>query len=192
MKESPKVMAISCSHRNNANTEQMLVACLSELKKRGVSFELVALRKLDMKTCDACSECEKDNLCRMNDDLQKIYPKLLNAKVWIVATPEYWMNVSGLCKNFLDRLTPYWMERKKHFAKKKAAIITCGGQPKKRIGHAEKYLRLFFSKLHMKVIGSVLTSAEEPKEVLAQAKTLRECRNLGKKIADSLRKESYG
>ncbi len=37
--------------------------------------------------------------------MQHIYPLLEKADVLVLGTPVYWFNVSGLMKNFIDRLT---------------------------------------------------------------------------------------
>ncbi len=184
----PLVIAISSSHRDNSNTEAMLLACVSELKKQKIKVEIIKLRKLRFFPCDGCSDCDTNEKCHIQDEMQEWYPKLLSADGWIIATPEYWWNVSGLCKNFLDRLNPYWKKRHQYFDKKKAAIVTCGGQPLDRTGFAEKALEVFFTKLKFEIVGKVRASAEKPGEVKQQPDVLIECRQLGKKMATELKK----
>jgi multimeric flavodoxin WrbA len=185
----PPVIAFSCSHRDNSNSEAMLLACTQELEKEGIPVELVRLRRINFLPCDGCAECETNQKCRIEDDLQEIYPKLFAAKAWLMASPEYWWNVSGLCKNFLDRLNAHWRERKKLFGNKKSAIFTCGAQPVEKTGFAEKYLELFFSKMGCEIIGKVRASAEEPNAVLKKKKVLQACQKIGKKLANELKKE---
>ncbi len=187
MKKPVPVIAISASHRDRSNSEAMLVECVKALEKEKIPVEIIRLRKLDFSPCDGCAGCDTNEKCHIEDGMQAIYPKLFAAKAWIIASPEYWWNVSGLCKNFLDRLNAHWKGRKKFFGGKKAAIFTCAGQPLERTGFAEQYLELFFNKMHCQVIGKVRASAEEPEEVLKQASTLNECRKLGKKMAAELK-----
>lgn len=182
MMPAQTVVAISATHRENANSEAMLLECIRELKKQKISVELIKLRKLKFGPCDGCAGCDTNEKCHIDDEMQRMYPKLLHAKAWVIATPEYWWNVSGLCKNFLDRLNPYWKTRNKYFAGKKAAIITCGGQPLERTGFAEQSLETFFSKMHFEIVGKVRASADAPGEILKQPKKMNECRELGKKI----------
>lgn len=189
MPKIPRVIAISASHRENPNTEAMLLEMVKELKKQKISVEVMKLRKIDFKRCDGCKGCDTAEKCHINDVMQQWYPKLLNADAWIIASPEYWWNVSGLCLNFLDRLNAYWLVRKKYFAGKKATILTCGGQPVERTGYAERFLKVFFKNLHFKVVGAVRASAEHPNEVKKQAKTMNACRNLGKKMAKMLKQQ---
>lgn len=184
---SATVIAVSCSHRDHSNSEAMLLECVHEIEKDGIEVELIRLRELKFFPCDGCAECDTNEKCHIEDEMREIYPKLFAADCWIIATPEYWWNVSGLCKNFLDRLNPYWKKREKYFAGKKAAIITVGGQPMERTGYAEKALETFFTKLHFEVIGKIRASAEAPEEVLKQPNVLNECREFGKKMVAELK-----
>ncbi len=184
------VVAISASHRDNANTEAMLRACASELQKQNIRVRIIRLRKLKFKPCDGCVGCNEKNGCHIDDEMTALHPCLFKARAWIVATPEYWWNVSGHCKDFLDRLNAYWKARATHFAGKKAAILTCGAQPLERTGYAEKALETFFTKMHMDIVGSVRASAENPGEIRTQARLLTACRTLGKKLALELKKPS--
>lgn len=190
MPSFPPVIAISASHRDHSNSEALLQECLQSLEKQNIPFQLVQLRKLRFSPCDGCAGCDTNEKCHLEDELQAIYPQLLAAKVWIIATPEYWWNVSGLCKNFLDRLNAYWLQREKYLWNKKIVILTVGGQPLERMGFAEQYLELFANKLHMSVIGKLKASAENPDEILQQNETLAHAAELGNQIAHQLRKES--
>ena len=176
-----KIIAISTTHRNKSNTEAMLLECINEIRKSH-PVELVKLRELNMDQCDGCVGCDEEEKCHIKDSFSSIYPKILSADIWIISSPEYWWNVSGLCKNFIDRLNPYWKKREQYFKGKKVAILTCGGQPLDRNFYAENYLKHFFSKLYFDPIGSVRASADLQEEVLKQPLVLEECRKLGEKI----------
>ena len=182
------VVAISSSHRDRSNSEAMLKACVGEIEKNGIKVELIILRNINFLPCDGCKDCDTNESCHIKDSLTNIYPKLLNAEVWLIASPEYWWNVSGLCKSFLDRLNAYWKSREKYFKGKSVAIFTCGGQPTDRNHYAEDYLRLLFTKIYFNILGSVRASAENPQEVLNQKETIEKCRELGRQIAENLKK----
>ncbi|MEK6982399.1 MAG: flavodoxin family protein [Candidatus Micrarchaeota archaeon] len=188
MLNTAKIIAISSSHRDRSNSEAMLKACVEEIEKNGIKVEFVVLRNLNFKFCDGCKDCDTNEKCHVKDSLTSIYPKLLNAEVWLISSPEYWWNISGLCKSFLDRLNAYWKVREKYFKGKSVAIFTCGGQPIERNHYAEDYLRLFFTKLYFNTIGSVRASAENPEDVLKQKETMEKCKELGKQIAESLKR----
>ncbi|MBI5223843.1 flavodoxin family protein [Candidatus Micrarchaeota archaeon] len=181
-----KIIAISATHRDESNTEAMLLQTIEELENKGYEVQLIKLRKLNFKSCDGCKDCDTNERCHIKDPLTPIYRALLEAKVWIIATPEYWWNVSGLCKTFVDRLNAYWKAREKYFEGKYFAVITCGGQPIERTGYAERYLELLFGKLYFQHIGSVRASADGPLEILKQTEKLQECRELGKRIINKL------
>lgn len=182
-----KIIAISATQRDKSNTEAMLLECIKTIEKEGTKVELIKLRKLDFKPCDGCEGCDDAERCHIEDSMQRIYPKLLEAKIWIIASPEYWWNVSGLCKNFIDRLNAYWKIRKQKFGGKKVVIITCGGQPVERNFYAEKYLKHLFTNLYFEIIGSVRASADEKEVVLKQKDVMEKCKKLGKMVAKEIK-----
>lgn len=51
---------------------------------------------------------ERKGICKIKDDMTKIYPKLLATDAIILATPSYFEMLSGLLKNFLARTCPIW------------------------------------------------------------------------------------
>jgi multimeric flavodoxin WrbA len=132
--------------------------------------------------CDGCVGCKADRGCHIDDDLREVFRELKTADVWVWASPVYWWNVSGLLKVFIDRFEQYWgdAEFKELCAKKKAVIITCGGQSMEKNTEAEEYLVRFFTKMHLTVAGIARESADEANTV-SKAK-LTECFELGKKI----------
>ncbi len=103
-----KVLAIVGSPRRK-NTYRLAEAIVEGIaKKENVETELVHLADFDIKYCDGCSDCEETGECSIEDDMQKLYPKLREADIFIIGTPTYYWNVSGLLKNFIDRAHPLY------------------------------------------------------------------------------------
>ncbi len=98
-----KVLGICCSPRRNANTEIMLQAALDKAQEEGAEVELVTLAGKTISPCDACSSCLKTGKCHIKDDMQDIYPKLLEADGIIFGTPVYYWSVSAQAKALIDR-----------------------------------------------------------------------------------------
>ena len=97
-----KVIGISGSPRKG-NTEWMLNRLLERITENGAEAELVLLRKIDIKLCRGCLSCEeggknRKGVCKIQDDMNAIYPKLLKADCIVFATPAYFELVSGLLK----------------------------------------------------------------------------------------------
>ena len=50
-------------------------------------------------------------ICAVNDDMQKIYPRIVEASGIIVASPIYFMGVSAQLKAFIDRFQVFWSRK---------------------------------------------------------------------------------
>jgi multimeric flavodoxin WrbA len=77
-------LVIVCGSPRNGNTEWMLKHLHGLAVADGAESELLLLRKLDVKMCNGCLACEaggknRKGLCTIKDDMQGIYPKLLQA-----------------------------------------------------------------------------------------------------------------
>ncbi len=98
-----KVLGICCSPRKHGNTEILVRAALASAQKAGAETELVTLSGKTISPCDACNSCIKTGKCHIKDDMQDIYPKLLEADGIIFGTPVYYWSVTAQAKALIDR-----------------------------------------------------------------------------------------
>lgn len=102
------ILGINGSPRKNGKTAMLLQQLLSVAKKHGGATQLIHLADYEIKPCAGCySNNPKDCVypCRQKDGMQKIYPVIEKADALVLGSPVYWFNVSGLMKNFIDRLS---------------------------------------------------------------------------------------
>ncbi len=103
-----KILGINGSPRPYGNTFQALRLALRAAELEGGEVELVNLYEYDIKPCMGCVS---DNVmactypCPIDDDMVKLYPKIIAADSLIISSPIYWFGVSGQLKNLIDRLT---------------------------------------------------------------------------------------
>jgi len=77
---------------------------LSEARKAGAEdTEFLSLAGKKMSPCEACGACLKTGNCRIEDDMQAIYPSLIQADGIIIGTPVYFWTVSAQAKILIDR-----------------------------------------------------------------------------------------
>jgi multimeric flavodoxin WrbA len=96
-----KILAICGGMRKDSNTNK-LVKKVAETT--GFDYEIADFGKLEVKPCTGCSECMmNEGMCPIDDDMQGLYAKLLEADGIIVGSPTYFMNISGAVKCFIDR-----------------------------------------------------------------------------------------
>ena len=105
-----KVLGINGSPRKYGETFKLLLLALKAAEDEGAKTESVNLYDLDIKPCIGCLSDEQLACrypCIYEDDMRKLYDKILEADALIIATPIYWFSPSGVVKNFIDRLTVF-------------------------------------------------------------------------------------
>ena len=109
----PFILSICGSYRQNGNTDGLLKKALRGAEQTGARTENIHLSDYAIEFCRGCMNCFKNDglevgQCSIKDDMTKIIvPKILECDGMILGTPSYWSNVSGLMKNFIDRMLPF-------------------------------------------------------------------------------------
>ena len=169
-----------CGSPRKGNTEWMLRKLLEGIAGDGVETELILLREKEIKTCDGCLSCEaggreRKGVCRIEDDMQQIYPKLIEADALAIGTPVYFEMLSGLLKNFMDRTCPIWpnLELKP---------IVGVAVAEEDVGKAVDNLMTYSSVCGMRWVGHVTALAKTPKQVSKDRTIERRLERLGRKL----------
>lgn len=115
-----KVILISGSNRKG-NTEYILNRLNEQIK----DSELILLKDKNIEYCKGCLACHNIDRCIIKDDINLIINQLIGSEMIIFGVPNYFDNVSGLFKNFMDRLHPLY--KSKQLKNKKAVFIFVGG-----------------------------------------------------------------
>ncbi len=180
MKNKPKILFISGSPRNG-NTNFVL----SEIYKSVETDhkELIFLKDKDIKFCKGCLACHLKPKCTIKDNMDDILTKMINSDIFIIGTPNYFDNVSGLMKNFIDRCHPLY--KKALVRNKKTILIFVGGGETKG---TKKHLNLsffgFIEYLKLELLSSYSFQALNLKD-LSKKDILKDISKIVKKI-DSL------
>ena len=98
-----KAIGIVGSPRKNGNTELLTAHALKAIAEEGFETELVQLAGLEIKPCNACMVCKKEERCSLEDDLFPIYLKMKEADGIIVSSPVYYGSATALVKSFIER-----------------------------------------------------------------------------------------
>lgn len=102
-----KVIGFVGSARKNGNTDILVDMALRGVEEAGLETEKVFLSDYSFSDCIGCEACKGTCQCGLKDDMQIIYQKIEKADAIILGSPTYFYNVSGITKNFLDRLYAY-------------------------------------------------------------------------------------
>lgn len=119
-----KILAIQGSPRKNGNTAALLKHYLHGIEEnhRDAEIKTVHVAEKNIQSCRGCGGCRKvQGKCVINDDMQKIYPNILDADVLIMATPIYWWNITSQAKQLLDRF--YALNFARNFKGKRLVVL---------------------------------------------------------------------
>lgn len=98
-----KVLIISTSLRQNANSEILAHEVERGAIDAGHEVEFITLKDKDIKFCKGCMACQKLGKCVINDDANAITIKMKESDVIVWATPVYYYEMSGQMKTLIDR-----------------------------------------------------------------------------------------
>jgi len=180
-----------CGSPRSKNTESIIKTVL---EATGLDYEMILLKDKNISPCQDCRRCHKDFMCKVDDEMQEIYPKLIDAEVIVLGSPTYFDNVSGIMKNFMDRCLPFCAEIfSKELVGKRTGLVTAAnfkeflefdenGKCKWHTEETESALRCltaledFSNIIGLNVIGKVYALHSDPESVK------EELVDLGKKL----------
>jgi multimeric flavodoxin WrbA len=136
-----KVLGISSSPRIEGNSDLLLRQALAGAADADAETEYVRLAELNIAPCIECNSCYKTGRCKIQDDYQILYSKLLETDHLIFATPVFFMTVSAQAKLLIDRCQCLWAHKyvlKKPIAQtagrdRRAMVIAVGGTKSKKM-----------------------------------------------------------
>lgn len=144
-KTNLKILLISGSPRKG-NTEHILSKIYESIQSD--SKELILLKDKNIKFCKGCLTCYTKLGCTIKDDMEAILAKISDSDILVLGTPNYYENVSGLMKNFMDRCHPFYEHEL--IRNKKIILIYVGGGGKE--GTKERLDLAFFGFIkHLKL-----------------------------------------
>lgn len=122
-----KVTAFIGSGRKQ-HTYRAAEAFLQNLQSLGdVDYEIVRLSDYSIGTCTGCRRCldKGSESCHLKDDRDILMEKIVNSDGVVFATPNYAFQVSGMMKNFIDRMA-FVLHRPRYFGKAFTCIVSQG------------------------------------------------------------------
>jgi multimeric flavodoxin WrbA len=155
------ILLISGSPREG-NTDYILNKVFETLDSS--DKEIIYLREKNISHCKGCLSCDKTNKCMIRDDMDELLEKLKAAEVIILGTPNYFSNVPGLVKDFIDRTNPFY-ETAFLKSKKIYAIVVGGEEEKYSERVVNNTLKPFTDAHGMDLVGSVCFQALKTGEV---------------------------
>jgi Multimeric flavodoxin WrbA len=101
-----KVVSFNGSARKDGNTSILVNTVFNELKKEGITTELVSLAGKKIHGCTACGKCfeNQDKRCAVKGDVANdCIEKMIEGSGIILASPTYFADISPEMKALIDR-----------------------------------------------------------------------------------------
>ena len=183
------VVVLLGSPRKKGNSTVLAKQMIHGVESVGAKVETIYLNGLNIKPCQGCYACKKKNSagCAVDDDMQSLYPKLVESDAWIIASPVYWFSMSAQTKIFMDRCFALWNEDPEinpMYGKRIAIAMSYGDSDAFNSGcvNALRSFQDAYRYAGARIIGMVYGSAEEPGEIASNAELMAQAEEIGKKL----------
>jgi multimeric flavodoxin WrbA len=193
--EGVKVLGLFGSPRKGGNTDLLLEEALKGAEKEGAKVDRIYLSDFTITPCKECHGCDNTGKCVILDDMEKIYPKLLEADVVILASPIFFYGVTAWAKALIDRSQAFWTRKyllKDPFLgeegkKRKGFFISVGATKGQKVFEgAILTVKYFFDVLNAKYIGELLFRGVEAKgDILKHPDILRQAFEAGRRLVQN-------
>jgi multimeric flavodoxin WrbA len=151
------------------------------LDNSNTKSHLVDLYKYEIKPCMDCRGCKTDLMkCIQKDEFETIAEKLESADLIVFASPIYWYTPTAKMKLFIDRLRPYYSNKK--LSGKMAAIILCSSSGEVDCDLTVEMYRRIFNTFEMNFLGVVISKAYDLGEAAKDIKAIKDIKKLSEKI----------
>ena len=185
-----KVLGIMGSPRIKGNTDLLLDEALRGAQSQEAEVEKLVVDKLDIAPCREYYRCLKDGNCAIRDDMDDIYPKLLDADRVIVASPIFFYGLTSQVKALIDRCQAIWARKyilKQNLPEsgRKGAFIAVGAtRGEKLFDGSILTVKYFFKAIGVKYVNELLIPGVDKKgEIKEHPTALADALELGRRLA---------
>ena len=183
-----KVLVLLGSPRRKGNSAILADQITKGAKSGKAKVETIYLQGKTIAPCKGCYACQKKGSkgCSIQDDMQDIYLKLIEADAWVIASPVYWFTLSAQTKIFMDRCFGLPAYHQDAFLGKRIAIAMTYGDEDSFASGCVNALRTFqdaYRYTGSSIVGMVYGSAMDAGQIRANERVMQEAFDLGRKLA---------
>jgi multimeric flavodoxin WrbA len=178
------------SPRTRGNTDLLLDEVLKGTQSEGAETEKIIVDKLKISPCKEYNACLRDGNCVIRDDMDDIYPKLLDADVVVVASPMFFYGVTSQLKALIDRCQALWARRyvlkqEPPDSERKGAFIAVGAtKGEKLFDGSILTLKYFFQAIGVEYVDELLVRGVDRKGDIKEHPTaLTDAFKLGQRLS---------
>ena len=185
-----KVLGIMGSPRIKGNTDLLLDEALKGAESQGAETEKLLIHNLKISGCREIYACLKDGNCVIKDDMENLYPKLLDADRLIIASPMFFYSVTAQLKAIIDRSQATWarkyvLKQEMPDSGRKGAFIAVGAtRGEKLFDGSVLTIKYFFEAINTQYADELLIRGiDKQGEIKDHPTALKDAFELGKKLA---------
>ncbi|WP_094228886.1 flavodoxin family protein [Methanolobus psychrotolerans] len=140
-----KILGISGSPKAGGNNDMLIGKVMDIANERGFETDTVFISSSKIAPCIACGVCATGKRCPIDDDMQPVYDKLVDADAIVVSSPVYFGTMTAQLKALCDRSV---VHRRHGFklSNKVGAAMAIGGS---RNGGQEKTIQSIHEWMHI-------------------------------------------
>ena len=182
-----KILVLLGSPRKKGKSTTLANQIVAGVESAGATAEKIFLHGKAISPCQACYACQRPDSkgCAIDDEMQPIYAKLIEADGWVIASPVYWFSMSAQTKLFLDRCFALTAYKQDAFAGKRIAVAMSFGDEDAFNSGCVNALRTFQDAARYvgaNLVGMVYGSADKPGEIKSNTALMQQAETLGKKL----------
>lgn len=180
------ILVVKGSPRLKGNSAVLADEAARGARDAGARVEVVELQKLNLQPCDGCDACRESGQCVIGDDMQLLYPKVLDADGLILASPIYWFTYTAQLKLFIDRCYAPWNHDNRLFQDKPFGFILTYGDSDLFTSGGINAIHTFESMLRFtggRAVGYVHGSLSEVGDAEKRPELMEEAYRLGNRVA---------
>jgi multimeric flavodoxin WrbA len=194
MKDKVRVLGLFGSPRREGNTDLLLEEMLKGAEEAGAQIERTRISVLEFSPCIECHGCDETGECVLDDDMEMVYPKLLEADCVILASPIFFYGVTAWTKALIDRVQSLWVRKyrlklppEEPKRRRKGFFISVGATKGTRLfDGAMLTVKYFFDALGLDPAGELFFTGVEAKgDIQNHPTALREAFEAGKVLVES-------
>ena len=193
MKDKVRVLGLFGSPRRGGNTDLLLEEMLKGAEEAGAHIERTMISGLEFSPCIECHGCDETGECVLHDDMEMVYPKLLEADCVILASPIFFYGVTAWAKALVDRVQSLWVRKyrlklppEEPKRRRKGFFISVGATKGTRLfDGAMLTVKYFFDALDLDSTGQLFFTGVEAKgDIRNHPTALREAFEAGKALVE--------
>ena len=193
-----KILGVVGSRRKKGNTSVLVQEALKPFVKQAIETNLIFLGDYNIEDCNGCEGCKDTYKCVIKDDMQKIYPLILESDAVILGSPAYFYNITADMKAFIDRCYCFevfddddrsvWMGINEVIGARYACVVAVCEQLKEEdMGYTAEAMEKSLEALGYRVVSTVKAlNLFAAGKALENDKAMEEAKQAGEKLLKTL------